>query len=131
MATVWRWPPDSEAIGSRTDGNAGRELVQQRPGPDLHRDLVEGVGAELASEENVGDDVEVLAEGQVLEHRRDAHGQRLARAREGHGLAEERHRAGGRGVDAGQNLDEGRLAGAVVADQGHDLAGASRRGRCR
>ena len=41
MATVWRWPPESEATGSRTRRDAGGQLVEQRPGADLHRHLVE------------------------------------------------------------------------------------------
>ena len=38
------------------------------------------------------------------------------------GLACDRHRAGIRTMDAAEHLDEGRLAGAVLAEQGDDFA---------
>ena len=36
MATVWRWPPERDAIGMRTLGDLGREGAQQPPGLLLH-----------------------------------------------------------------------------------------------
>ena len=78
MATVWRWPPESEATGSRTLGMRADKLVEQRPGLQLHRHLVEPVGAELAAEEDVGDHVEVLAQREILEHGGDAEAERGA-----------------------------------------------------
>ena len=123
IATVWRWPPDSEAIGLAHARDAGREFVQQRPGADLHRHLVELPGLQLLAEEEVGDDVEVLAEREILEDGGDAERERVGRAGQRHRLAAEVDRAGGRLVHAGEHLDQRRLAGAVVADQGDDLAG--------
>ena len=51
--------------------DARRELCQQRPGADFHRHLVELQRGELPPEKDVGDDVEVFAQRQVLKHRRD------------------------------------------------------------
>ena len=64
---------DGLALAARERGDrlahardAGGELGEQRPGADLHRHLVELPGVELVAEEEVGDDVEVLAEREVL-----------------------------------------------------------------
>ena len=78
---------------------------------------------QLAAEEDVGDDVEVLAEREILEHRRDAERQRRAGIGQRDRLAAERHGAGARLMHAGQDLDERRFARAVVADERDDLAG--------
>ena len=106
-------------------GDAGRQLPEQAPALLLHRHLVEGARVvELAAEEEVGDDVEVVAERQVLEDGRDAEVLGLGRAVDGRGLAVELHGALVGRVDARDGLDERRLAGAVVADQGDDLVRA-------
>ena len=93
IATVWRWPPESEATGVAHARDARRELVQQGPGPHLHRHLVEAQRRELAPEEDVGDDVEVLAEREILEHRGDAQIERRAGSAERDLLAAEVDRA--------------------------------------
>src|SRR3546814_16924514 len=80
-------------------------------------------GTDLLAQKDVGDDVEVLAEGKVLEHRRDAQFERAAGARQADGLALEMDLARGGLIDSGENLDQRGLAGTVVADQGHDLPG--------
>ena len=123
MATVCRCPPESEAMGSRTEGMRAASSLQEGPGADLHLDLVELPGRHLVPEEQVGDDVEVLAEGEILEHRGDPHLERLAGVVERHLLAEILDGARGRLMHPGEHLDERRLAGAVVADQRDDLAG--------
>ena len=79
IATVCRWPPESEATGIAHAGDARRQLVEQRPRPDLHGHLVEPQRTQLAAEEDVGDHVEVLAQRQVLEHGGDAELERGAR----------------------------------------------------
>ncbi len=87
------------------------------------RDLVEPPAGQLVSEEEIGDDIEVLAQRQILEDGGNAELQRLAGTIERDVAAAEFDRARGRLMHAGKNLDQGRLAGAVVADQRHDLAG--------
>ena len=47
--------------------------LQQGPGTDLHLDLVQPVRRKLVAEEQVGDDIEILAEREILEDRGDAH----------------------------------------------------------
>ena len=103
--------------------DARRELVQQRPGPDLHRDFVEPHRSEFTPEVDVRDDIEVLAQRQVLEHRRNAQIERRAGVAERDLLAPEGDGAGGRLVHAGQHLDQRRFACAVVADQRDHFAG--------
>jgi hypothetical protein len=78
----------------------------------------------LAPEEQVRDHVQVVAEGEVLIHGRDAEARGLGRRADRHGPALERHRAGVGAVDARDGLDERGLAGAVVADERHHLAWA-------
>ena len=121
MATVWRWPPDSDATGIADARDARRQLAQQLPCARLHLDLVQPGRAQLLTEEQVRDDVEVLAQREVLKHRRDAQAQRGL----GSGWTPARPRKRSfprRPVHAGQDLHERGLAGAVVADDGDDLA---------
>ena len=65
-------------------------------------------------------------EAQLLVHRGDASGLCLVRAVEGDLLAVHADGARVRPVDAGDDLDERGLAGAVLAHQGVDLAGGDR-----
>ena len=76
----------------------------------------------LAAEEHVLDDVEVVAQREVLVD--DLDPERVAVARAGHRdrLLLEGVLALVEGVDAGDPLDQGALAGTVVADQGGDPA---------
>ena len=69
------------------------------------------------------DDVEVLAEREILEHGGDAEVERGARVASVTALPSKVIVPERRLVDAGEDLDQRRLAGAVVADQRHDLAG--------
>ena len=103
-------------------GDAGGELVEERPGADLHGDLVELPGVLLAAEIDVGHHVEVLAEREVLEHRGDAHVEGGRGRGERRLLAHEADVARGGLVHARQHLDQGGLARAVVAHQRHHLA---------
>ena len=63
-------------------------------------------------------------EGEVLEDGVDAERASVRHGLELHLLAEDEHPAGVGLVEAGQDLDQRRLAGAVVADQTEHLAGA-------
>ena len=83
----------------------------QRPAP-----------ARLSAEEHIAGDVEIVEQVEFLVDDRDARGDRLA-DREAVALgAVDPDRAGGRAGDAAQDLDQGRLAGAVLADQAQHLA---------
>ena len=79
IATDWRWPPESRP-DRRADvvQRADRERVQQRARVLLHRGLVEHVERArepvevlLAAEVEVGDDVEVVGQREVLVDGRD------------------------------------------------------------
>ena len=73
MATVWRWPPESEATAMRTEGILAESSRKQLPGLFLHADLVEpAVGSQLVPQPEVGHHVQVVAQRQVLVHRGDA-----------------------------------------------------------
>ena len=77
----------------------------------------------LAAEEEVPRDAHQRDHAEVLEHRRDAVFGRVARAPEADRGAVDQDLAVGRLVDAGEDLDQRRLAGAVVAEEAMDLAG--------
>ncbi len=77
----------------------------------------------LPAEEHVLDDVEVVAQGEVLVDDLDAEGGGVAGAGDVAGPAGDGDLAAVDGVDAGDAFDQRRLAGAVVADEGADLAG--------
>ncbi len=92
----------------------------------LHRRLLEPEEEvpDLAAEVHVLDDVEVVAEREILVHDLDPELRRVLRPVDVHLLAAEEDLAGVVAVDAGDALDERRLSGAVVADERHDLARA-------
>ncbi|BCJ52300.1 hypothetical protein Asp14428_37750 [Actinoplanes sp. NBRC 14428] len=116
-------------------GEAGDELAQAFDGAYgeagegvaghlFHGGFVEGDAAGFfAAEEHVLDDVEVVAEGEVLVDDFDAEGGGVAGGVDGDLVAVEGDRAGVDGVDAADAFDEGGFSGAVVADQGGDFAG--------
>ena len=78
---------------------------------------------QLAAEEDVGGDVEVVGQREVLVDRLDPVAAGVDRAGEADGLAVQADLALVGGVDAGDALDQRRLAGAVVAEEAHHLAG--------
>ena len=78
---------------------------------------------QLAAEVHVLRRRQVRGEGQVLEDGLDAHVAGDARRAEVDLCPVEQDRAGVEGEVARQRLDQGGLAGAVVADQGDDLTG--------
>jgi hypothetical protein len=104
-----------------------RQPGERLGGEPLHRTLIEHQAAPLfPAEEHVLDDVEVVAEGEVLIDDLDAQRGRVPRTADADGAALEEELAGIGGVDAADAFDEGRLAGAVVADERGHLAGAHR-----
>jgi hypothetical protein len=76
----------------------------------------------VIAEDDVLRDRERLDEPEVLVHHRDAGGQRVAWRGEVHGLAPQLDRAGIGLVQAGQDVREGALARAVLAEQRVHLA---------
>ena len=77
----------------------------------------------LAAEEEVARDAHHRDHAEILEHGRNAQRLRVARVAEGDRLAVDEDLTRARPVDAGQHLDQRRLAGAVVAEQAMHLAG--------
>ena len=92
----------------------------------LHRRLLEPEEEvpDLAAQVHVLHDVEVVAEREILVDDLDPELRRVLRTVDRDGLAVEEDLAGVVAVDPGDALDERRLAGAVVTDERHDLAGA-------
>ena len=76
----------------------------------------------LATEEQVRDDVQVVAQREVLVDGRDPERHRFVGPRDRDGVALEQDLPGVGVVDSGDHLHERGLAGAVVADERHDLA---------
>ena len=127
IATDWRWPPERLATCWRIElDRRDREALQHVRRSGLHHRFPEPEEevAHLAAEVHVLDDVEVVAEREILVHDLDPE---LA-ASFGPGdrdlLALEVDLALVDRVDPGDALDQRRLAGAVVADERHHLARA-------
>ena len=106
-----------------------REVRQELLGAVLHVDLVELAaqarrpgGHPLVAEEEVGHNVEVVAQREVLVDRRDPQHCGVVGAADRHRLPVEEELALVRRVDPRDGLDEGGLARAVVADEADDLA---------
>ena len=130
IAICCRWPPDivpTGAVNERTvpprSANPAAAFARMallsmnpnQPSSALARDL--------PAEEHVLDRVEVRRQREVLVDDLDAHVGRLVRTPDRHRLALEQELAGVQFQVARQRLDHRRLPGAVVADQGDDLAG--------
>ena len=80
----------------------------------------------LRAEEHVLRHRQVGHDGELLVHHADAGIERVAGGAEAHLAALDLHRAGEIGMHAGDDLHQRRLAGAVLADEAVDLAGAER-----
>ncbi len=127
-ATDWRCPPERVATGWRID----LIVVTRRPS-SVSAVFTSMIGSlsrwksvvRLASEVHVLDDVEVVAEREVLVDDLDPEPSGVLRAVDGDGLAFEDDLALVVAVDACDALDQRRLAGAVVADERHHLSRAS------
>ena len=92
----------------------------------LHRgviDLADRRG-QLAPEEEIARRVEIVGERERLVNGLDAEPLGITWIRDGGRLAVDPDLAGVRSLRAGKDLHQRRLAGAVAADQPHDLAGA-------
>ena len=128
IATDWRWPPESETTRCRTLGivvtcspsstsSERFSISSSWSGPSM------GGVRRLAAEEHVRDDVEVVAEREILVDGLDAEPRRVARRVDLRLVALDEDRPGVGQVRPRDALDQRRLAGAVVADERHDLAG--------
>ena len=114
-----------DRLTDRADRRHAKAL--QRLGrPGLHRRLLEApeTVVDLAAEVHVLHDVEVVAQREVLVDDLDPEPGGVLRPVDRDLLAVEVDLAGVERVDAGDALDQRRLAGAVVADERHDLARA-------
>src|SRR4051812_3377414 len=103
---------------------AHRQPGQRLPCLALHLTVgEEAEAADLATQEHVLRDVEIVGEGEVLVDELDAESGRGTWVAERYRLSLERDGAGVHAVDARDALHERRLPGAVVPHQGDDLAG--------
>ena len=84
----------------------------------------EAAARQLVAEEDVLGDRQAVDQVELLVDRRDARAQGRERRREGDLFALPADGAGVRLVGAGEHLDQGRLAGAVLPEQAVHLAGA-------
>src|SRR4051794_30594020 len=107
---------------------ADAEALERLVGAAVHLGVVEEAelaeqppARDLAAEEQVRGRVELGGEREVLVDGLDPERARLDRRADRHLAALEEDLARVRRLDAGERLDERRLAGAVVADERHDL----------
>jgi hypothetical protein len=107
-------PGDPEALHLAHRHLAGEPAVEPMQRTPAFRGL--GADEERATDTHEG---ERTAE---LVHRGNPVGARVARTLEGRGLTAHLHRTRGGFVEAGEHLDEGGLAGAVVTEEAEDLA---------
>ena len=127
IATDCRWPPDRLATCCRIELDRRHAQAAKRLGGALlHRRLAQPADEVvlLAPEVHVLDDVEVVAEREILVDDLDPELRRVLRPADRDPLAVEPGLALVDRVDPGDALDQRRLAGAVVADERHHLARA-------
>ena len=110
------------AISSRVTFAATVAVEERDRSPAAHR---------LAAKEEIPRNGHQRDHRQILEHGRDAAIERVARAVERDRLAIDQKLALGRLVNARQDLDQGRLAGAIVAEQAMNFARPDRRRKRR
>ncbi|GAA4006722.1 hypothetical protein GCM10022631_17850 [Deinococcus rubellus] len=77
----------------------------------------------FAPQEDIGDDIEILAQGQVLEDRRNAEIECRRRINEFDWLTVKKNLSCARLMDASKNFDQRRLASAVVTDKRNNFTG--------
>src|SRR6266850_4237100 len=105
----------------------GSQLGEDLSGPAIHRGIVENFEradafADFAAEENIGSCAEIVAEREILMHDLDTMPAGFDRPVHGQILAFHLHRPMRGAKISGDDLDEGGLAGPVVAHQSDDLA---------
>ena len=126
MATPWRSPPESWPTiesGVKTFEVKPISRIRRSASACSLRDAQEAEAAgDLAAHEDVADDGLLDRERAILEHGLDAGVARARAVPVVHLLAADEDVAAGRLDHAGEDLDQRRLAGAVVADQADHLA---------
>ena len=127
-AMAWRWPPDSFAAGTSTEGIVDPDVVQVLTRGLAHRPVLEeaepAATGVLPVEEKIVVDAQLVHQRQVLEDRLDAVMASFLDRAEPDLFALYVDATVVRLVEPGQDLDQSGLAGAVVADQAEDLAPA-------
>ena len=116
-------PPADRKLADRLiDVELDADRLQAGAGRAPHRRTVEHARArQLPPQEQIGGDVEARHEIELLKDRGDARRLRGARIGEAHGRAVDAHFAGVGLDDAGENVHQRRLAGAVFAEQRMNL----------
>ena len=100
------------------------ELADYRARPGAHRRMIEeAAGAELPTKEKILLDRQLRHQAEFLEHRTDPHHPRRVRLEANETAAAELELAGVGSEGASDDVDQGRFAGAVLAEQHVDLAG--------
>jgi len=107
------------------DGDAGifHDLLGHADHGAVVDDLAEAGEAMLLGEQEILIDRRIQDQRLLLEDAADAGGKGLLVAARPEGLALEIHRAGIRTDKPGQDIEQSRFAGAVLADQAHDRPG--------
>ena len=114
----------SRRSSTRVNGSisSSRSAISARSGAPLPRNRRRSRPCNLAPHEDVVAHVEIGREAQFLMDDRDAAIARVGRGGEGDARAVKLDEARGRRHDAGQNLHQRRLAGAVLSEQRGHLA---------
>ena len=115
--------PDRQLAHGLVDADVGADDADSRQRLLAHGRAVEHAAArELPPKKQIGGDVEARHEVELLEDGGDARGLRGARIVEANGPPLQKHFASVRSEDAGEDVHERRLAGAVLAEEGMNLA---------
>ena len=130
IAIVWRWPPEKIPHLASNVRNIDLQLRKQTPGLFRHRcsvedpqDSTQNRFLDLPAEKDVGRDVDIVAKRQVLINGLNAEFLGACRRGDMRWLPLDPHLAFVGDHRAGENLDEGRLPGTIVAEQCHRFAG--------
>ena len=117
---------DRQAAHRRGRIEIGLELREERPGAGVHRRQSIDAEARLRAgpTRRCSRRRKIVEHGRFLMDRGDAEASGVLRRAQAHGRAVDEDCAVVRRVEAGEDLDQGRLAGAVLADQRRHLAAA-------
>ncbi len=123
ISTICCWPirRSSTSMSGRMSASSRSRNSPARRSCALWS-MCEDAAGELARGEDVLGDRQIAEQVELLEHDADAARHRVARRGERHLLAVEQDPAVRRLLDAGDDLHQRRLAGAVLADQHVDRA---------
>ena len=126
MATSCCWAVDNRRSGVR-GGSSHPDAGQLALGLGVHPPAIEqsqrSAARRLAAEEHVAGDVQRVDELELLVDDRDAEPRGIDRPVHDNRRAVDANLARVGAMDAGQDLHQRRLAGAVLADERHDLPG--------